>query len=106
MPASLKTATSVSFYYTSSLKCASYLGSNDLSSIDIFHASTISSSFEIHSSVNYPYKIDSYEPIKDGKKCPEKAFSIQIEKLKNLCTCRCRCSNRAHVNALIVLLVS
>ena len=88
LPASLKTTDGKSvFYYAPSLNCTSYFGSNDLGFSNLFLESTISSSFVAHSLPNYQYKIGSYTPIKDGTKCPEKTFEIQVKRKSRNCSC-------------------
>ena len=91
LPASLKTVetgNSHAFYYASSLNCTSYFGSNDISFNLLFHSSTIFSSFVAHSLPNYQYIIGTYEPVKDGVKCPEKEFEIQLKKKRKGRTCK------------------
>ena len=94
LPASFKTAQTGpewNIYKAPSLNCVSYFGSNNISFQYLFYS--VSSSFVAHSLPNYPYKIGTYEPRKDGIKCPEKAFEFQIKKSRNGCSCKIiRCS--------------
>ena len=109
LPSSLKNsnAGNAVFYHTSTFICGSYFGSNDLSSKNVFSASTLSSSFVVHAMPNYAYEIGSYTPIKDGQRCPEKTFQIQLKKSRNIFTCRCaKCSNLFRLIAASIFLIA
>ena len=104
LPASLKTGPSdePSFYFTSTLNCGSYFGSNDLSSFHLFHAPTLSSSFVVHSFPDYPYTIGSLTPVGDGVKCPEKKFNIK-KQIDNVCSCRYILYTNTFLSKIIII---
>ena len=94
--------TSQTFYSNSLLTCVSYLGTTDLSFNELINESP--SSLVAHVISSYSYKIGSYSPNKDGKKCPEYRFPHQLNRNRR-CTCFRR-TNRVPYNILIVFFVA
>jgi hypothetical protein len=88
LPPLLKTfGGAVAFVSNSKLSCASYFGSNDITTSYLF--SGVSSSFIAHSSPEYQYKIGTYTPVKDRVKCPEKKYNTKKQERTCVCTCNC-----------------
>ena len=104
-PPFLKSFTSISGIFANifSLKCVSYLGSNDLGYSYLFN--NIFSSFSVHSLPNYQYKIGTIDPIKDGQKCPEKTYEFQIKRMSRGCTCKRKQFNNIPLISFIIDLV-